>query len=71
MPVEKPLYRENLRLIREDFPDRGSLTRDEVCQYLGISEKVLWARYGDLFGPWGRTVPVTRLANALAGEKAK
>ena len=38
MPKEKPTYREELRLLRERFPDRNVLTKKEIMEYTGRGE---------------------------------
>ena len=41
MPREKEMYRENLRLLSEAFPNRATIRQIEAARYLGIDVELL------------------------------
>ena len=62
MPREKADYRELLMRLDNAFPERETLTRQDVAEWLGVSRNTVTRRYK---WPAGR-VTKTQVARSLA-----
>lgn len=63
MPREKELFRDNLAELKEAFPGKNALTREEVARYMRVS--VTTVRRRDY--PFdGKTITLVKFARALS-----